>query len=365
MKNSKINVTKVELPNIREYNKYLKKIWATCWVTNNGEFVQLLENKLEDYLDVNNLSLVSNGTLAIQLAIKALDIKGEIITTPFTFVATTNAIIWEGCTPVFADIDENTFNIDPKDVEQKITKNTVAILAVHVYGNPCNIEELERISKKYKIPLIFDAAHTFGVKYKGKSVLDYGDISTLSFHATKIFNTIEGGAVIARNNSLNEKIKLLRNFGIETEDVVSLPGINAKMNEFQAIMGICNLENINKKILLRKKIYGYYKEKLNSKIKFQELTSSRYNYSYMPICFKSRTIRDKVFKELLKKDIKTRKYFFPLTSKSTFFSKVTMPKLKNACKISVRVLCLPLYPSLKIKDVRRIIKIVNSTIKQG
>lgn len=366
-----INVTKSDLPEIERYIEYLERIWASRWLTNNGEFVQLLENKLAEYLKVKNLLLISNGTLAIQLALKALNIKGEVITTPFTFAATTNVILWEGLTPVFADIDSETYNIDPNDVEKKITDKTRAILAVHVYGNPCYVEKLQEIADKYKIKLIYDAAHAFGIEYKNQSVLNFGDMSTLSFHATKLFHTIEGGAIIVDNEELTKKLKLLRNFGIKSEEEVILPGINAKMNEFQATMGLCNLENIDEKIHHRKIIYDYYKEKLlNIKsIKFQKIIASKYNYGYMPVCFENIEMRDEIYSELIKNEIKPRKYFYPLTSDFDYFKEkdtdiIKKNELKNATDISNRVLCLPLYPDLDIEIVDKIIHIIKRVIKK-
>jgi dTDP-4-amino-4,6-dideoxygalactose transaminase len=351
--------------------EYLKRIWSTRWLTNNGEFVQLLERKLEEYLKIKNLVLVSNGTLALQLALKALDLKGEVITTPFTFVATTNVILWEGLTPVFADIDPETFNIDPKEVEKKITERTSAILAVHVYGNPCYVEELQEISDKYGLKLIYDAAHAFCVEYKNQSVLNYGDISTLSFHATKVFNTIEGGGVVARNEELIEKLKLLRNHGIKSEEEIVLPGINAKMNEFQAVMGLCNLEEIDEKIKSRRKIYEYYKAKLSdtNKIKFQKIMASKYNYIYMPVCFENNKKRNQIYSELLKNGIKSRKYFYPLTVNSNYFREkgvnlVEKYDLKEASDIADRVLCLPLYPDLEIPAVDKITSIISRLVEK-
>lgn len=363
-----INVTKTDLPELEKYIKYLKKIWVSRWLTNNGDFVQLLEKKLAEYLKVKHLILVANGTLAIQLALKALKPKGEIITTPFTFAATTNVILWEGLTPVFADIDPETFNIDPKDVERKITNKTTAILAVHVYGNPCYVEELQEISAKYNLKLIFDAAHAFGVEYNNQSVLNYGDISTLSFHATKIFHTIEGGAIVVKDKNLLEKIKLLRNHGIISEEEVVLPGINAKMNEFQAAMGLCNLENIDEKIQLRKKIYEFYKKNFaNINVKFQKIIASKYNYSYMPLLFEDIKKRNKVYTELIKNGIKSRKYFYPLTVDFDYFKEkginlIEKAHLKVASDIANRVLCLPLYPDIKIKTVNRIINIIKKAL---
>lgn len=360
-----ITVTRSSLPELAKYVEYLKRIWSTRWLTNNGEFVQLLEKKLEEYLKTKNLMLVSNGTLALQLALRVLNLKGEVITTPFTFLATTNVILWEGLTPVFADIDPDTFNIDSKDVEKKITEKTSAILAVYVYGNPCYVEELQEIAERYNLRLIYDAAHAFGVEYKNRSVLNYGDISTLSFHATKVFNTIEGGAMVAKNEELIEKLKLLRNHGIKSEEEVVLPGINAKMNEFQAVMGLCNLEEIDEKIQARKKIYEHYKEKLRDakNIKFQKIIASKYNYIYMPVCFENIKKRNQIYSELLKNGIKSRKYFYPLTVNSNYFKEkgvnlVEKYDLKEASDIADRVLCLPLYPDLEIASVEKIINII-------
>lgn len=367
-----INVTKTDLPDINKYIKYLEKIWSNGWITNNGEFVRLLERKLEEYLNVKNLLLVSSGTIAIQLALKCLDIKGDVITTPFTFSATTNAIIWEGLGPIFVDIDNETYNVDPRDIEKKITDKTTAILAVHVYGNPCYIEDIQEIADKYNLKIIYDAAHTFGVEYKNESILNCGDISTLSFHATKVFSTVEGGAIVVKDKELFEKLKLLRNFGIKSEEEVVLPGINAKMDEFRAAMGLCNLENIDKKIRLRKIIYDYYKKylgngKYNDNIRFQKIIASKYNYSYMPVCFDIIEERDKIYLELKKNDINPRKYFYPLTTNFNYFKKdgidlVKKYNLKNAFDIANRVLCLPIYPDLDLGEVEKIVNIINNKI---
>ena len=258
----KITVTKPVLPDLAKYMEYLKRIWQTRRLTNEGEFVLLLEEKLKEYLRSEYFALLSNGTQALHIALKALNIKGEVITTPFTFSATTNVLVWEGLTPIFADIDSQTFNIDPTDVEKKITERTSAILAVHTYGNPCYVEELQEIADRHEVKLIYDAAHAFGTEYHNQPIVRYGDISTLSFHATKIFNTIEGGAISARDQNIYEKVKLLRNHGIKSEEEVLLAGTNAKMNEFQAVMGLCNLEDVDEKIEKRKKIYEKYKEDL-------------------------------------------------------------------------------------------------------
>lgn len=353
-----INVTKTFLPDYNEYLRYINRIWKTNWITNNGKLVQKLEKELKRRLQVNNILMVSNGTLALQLTFKALSLKGEVITTPFTFAASTNSLIWEGLTPVFADIQPETYNIDPIDVEKKITSKTSAILAVHVYGNPCGIEELEKLAKKYKLKLIFDAAHAFGIKYKNKSILNYGDVSILSFHATKTFHTIEGGAIIARDTNIQKKINLLRNFGIKSEEKVLLPGINAKMNEFQAAMGLANLSTIKINERKRRKIYTTYVNELkqNKYIKFQKLNATQYNYSYMPILLKNKKTRDNIYTKLLRKKIKTRKYFFPLTSSFPYTKKDKTQKV--AKNISNRILCLPIYQDLSIDQVKYISSIV-------
>ena len=365
-----ITVTKPYLPDLEKYVRYLEKIWSSRWLTNDGKLVQLLGEKLEEYLKVKNLVLVANGTLALQLALKAYKLKGEVITTPFTFPATTNVIVWEGLTPVFADINSETFNIDPNDVEKKITEKTSAILAVHVYGNPCYVDELQEIADKYNLKLIYDAAHAFGVEYNNQSVLNYGDISILSFHATKLFHTIEGGAIIVKDEELFAKLKLLRNFGIKSEEEVVLPGINAKMTEFQAAMGLCNLEDIDEKIQLRKMIYEQYIEKLDDakNIKLQKIIASKYNYAYMPVCFENVEKRDEIYIELIKNGVESRKYFYPLTVNFDYFKNEGMNlaekhDLPVAFDIANRVLCLPLYPDLEMTAVNNIVSTIRRLVK--
>jgi dTDP-4-amino-4,6-dideoxygalactose transaminase len=357
-----INVTKSDLPPLENYVQYLNKIWNSRWLTNNGEFAQLFERKLEEYLQIKRILPVANGTFALQVALKALDLKGEVITTPFTFAATTNAILWEGLTPVFADIDPETFNIDPADVERKITNKTSAILAVHTYGNPCYVDELQKIAETYGLKLIYDAAHAFGVQYNDKSVLDYGDICTLSFHATKVFHTIEGGAIVAKKDEHFDKIKLLINHGIKSEEKVAVVGTNAKMNEFQAAMGLCNLEYINERIKLREKIYTKYKSGFSdSNVQFQKIVSSRYNYSYMPVCFENISKRDEIYLKLINYGIKSRKYFYPLTVNSDYFNNENLVEkygLNFAYDVSNRILCLPLYTDLEETVVDNIIDII-------
>lgn len=360
-----INVTKTVLPPFDMYTKYLEKIWSSRWVTNDGELVKKLEKKLIKILDIRELTLVGNGTIGLQLALKALQLKGEVITTPFTFAATTNVIIWEGLVPVFADINPDTFNIDPDEIEKKITKNTTAILAVHVFGNPCDIESLIRIAKRHKIKLIFDAAHAFGVKYGGKSILMFGDVSVLSFHATKTFHTIEGGAVISNNKKLNSHFKLLRNFGIRSEEKVHLCGVNAKMNEFQAAMGLSNIPYISSVSKKRKQIYMEYKNNLQNlkDVRFQKITTESYNYAYVPVLFKNKKVRDYIFAQLLKKGVKARKYFYPLTSDFPYIkNKRLAVYLPNSKKVSNSILCLPIFADMEVSSVKKISSIIVKSI---
>lgn len=361
-----INVARTDLPTLKEYNSYLRVIWKSHWLTNNGPLLQQFESELKKYLKVEYIVPVSNGTLAIQIAIKALDLKGEIITTPFTFAASSTAIIWEHCKPVFADIDPNTYNIDPLDIERKITKNTTAILGVHVYGNPCAVEEIEKIAKKHHLKIIYDAAHAFGVEYKNQSILNFGDISTLSFHSTKTFHTIEGGAIVTSNKKMYEKIKLLINFGIQSEERVVLPGINAKMNEFQAAMGLCNLKKIDERIEKRKNIYTYYMESFKEcPIQFQKIVASKFNYTYFPVVLKDKKTRDQLFDVLVKHDIKPRKYFYPLVTDFDFYKKQnqnTKHSLTYSQYVSDRILCLPIFPSLSLRNVAKIVRVVKGLV---
>lgn len=364
-----ITVTKTKLPSLEKYNQYLKKIWKANWVTNDGQLVQTLEKKLEEYLGVKNLILVTNGTLALQLPIKALGLKGEVITTPFTFAATTNVIIWEGLTPIFANIDPQTFNLDPDDVERKITPHTSTIIPVHVYNNPCAVEKLQKIATKYKLKIIYDAAHAFGVKHKNQSILNFGDVSTLSFHATKVFNTIEGGAIITKDKKIYEKLRLLRNFGIEHNGDSVMPGINAKMNEFQAAMGLCNLGLVKGQIKKRKQLYQLYKRNLSDipGIQFQRIVTPDYNYSYMPVLFLNKETRDNIYNKLASQDIYPRKYFYPLTSNLKHLSGVVTQSVRDELSvtnsIADRIMCLPLYGDLKNNDVKRICWYISNNIQ--
>jgi dTDP-4-amino-4,6-dideoxygalactose transaminase len=356
-----ITVTKTYLPDKEKYKKYVDIIFESGWITNKGILVKELKNKLENYLGVKNILLVTNGTLALQIAYKLLDLKGEVITTPFSFVATTSSLVWEGLSPIFVDIDSETLCIDYEKIENKITKNTSAIVPVHVFGNACEVEEIERIAKKHDLKLIYDAAHAFSVNYKNKSILTYGDISILSFHATKIFHTIEGGALIINDNELYEKAERMVNFGITGPGNIKGLGINAKMNEFQAAMGLCVLNDIDKIVDKRREVYEYYLNKLSSKVKLQEHNiHSTLNYSYFPVIFDSEEILLSIKTKLENRDIFPRRYFYP--SLDTLDYVINNDNLKTSNEISKRILCLPVYDDLKKSDQEDIVKIINKGI---
>lgn len=360
-----INVTKTHLPPLNLYVKYLREIWKNNWITNDGEFTKKLEAELRKFLKVKNIVLLGNGTLALQLAYKALDLKGEVITTPFTFPATSNSLIWEGIKPVFVDIDPNTFNINPNEVEKKINKNTSAIVAVHVFGNPCDVESLSKIAKKHNLKLIYDAAHVFGIEYKGKSILEWGDASTLSFHATKTFHTIEGGAVVSKNKVTRDKIKLLSNHGIKSRDEVVMAGINARMNEFEAVMGLLQLKNYRSRVKKRKKIFDFYTShfRKNPRIKLQSLSKNLtyFTYPYFPVCFESEKITKKIQKVLLKNGIIPRRYFYPSIHEFSYINNKN--NLQNSEKLSHTILCLPLYEELSMRKASIIVNLVDEVLK--
>ena len=352
-----INVTKSYLPNKDKYKKYIDEIYENGWLTNQGPLVQRLEKRLAKYLGVKNIVLVSNGTIALEIAYRALDLKGEVITTPFSFVATTSSLVTNRLTPIFADIDEKTFNLNPKNIEKQITANTSAILPVHVFGNACEVEQIETIANKHNLKVVYDAAHAFDVKYKDKSVLNYGDISTLSFHATKLFHTIEGGALIINDDSLLEKVRYLINFGIKNQEEIPHLGTNAKMNEFEAAMGHCNLDDIEDIKTNRKKVVENYKIGLESLVTFQEQNNqATENYSYFPILFKNEEELSKVQKSLNKENIFPRRYFYPSLDTLEYIEP------KQECKISrdisKRILCLPIYAELEKDNQDKIIDII-------
>jgi len=354
-----INVTKTFLPPLDEYIKYLEKIWETHWVTNQGPLAEDLESKLKEYLNVKNLLLVSNGTIALQLAIKALNLKDEIITTPYSYVATTNSILWENCTPVFCDIENKTFCIDADKIEKLINENTSAILATHVYGFPCDVVKIKSLADKYNLKVIYDGAHAFGVNYKNQSLLNFGDISTVSFHATKIFHTIEGGAVITNDDKLNEKLFLYRAFGHLDDEYFSI-GINGRTSEFHAAMGLCNLPGVNDFILKRKEINLLYRDFLKDlPLEIPVIPEDiEYNYSYFPVFFSSEEKLLTVKKLLTENEINTRRYFYPSLNKLPYLNTVSCPVSEN---IAERVLCLPVYTELEFKDIKLISEIITNS----
>lgn len=359
----KILVTKSFLPPISEYNKYLKRIWDSRWLTNCGPLATELENKLKERFSVKHAFFVTNGTVAMQLAMKALDIEGEVITTPFTFAATTNAIIWEKCTPVFVDIDPSTFAIDSRKIEVAITPKTKAILAVHVYGYPCNVKAIETIAKKHNLKVIYDAAHAFDVEIGGKSILSFGDVSTLSFHATKLFHTGEGGLIVTNNDEVAKRIVSLRNFGYVGEEVVEA-GVNAKNSEIHAAMGLVNLKHIEMIKAKRKRIVEEYKRllmgtNLHDVAYFRDI---EYNHSYFPVVFESEDMLLSIFDALAQENIIPRRYFYPSLN-TLSFTKYKSCSISES--IAPRVACLPLYHDLSIQSVRRIVKIILETISSN
>lgn len=365
--NSKpILVTRSSMPNFEEYVEEIKSLWDTHWLTNMGEKHGKLENELKKYLDVPNITLFTNGHLALENVLSALELEGEVITTPFTFASTTHAIVRNGLTPVFCDINPIDYTIDVSKIEDLITDKTCAILPVHVYGNVCDVYEIEKISKKYKLKVIYDAAHAFGVKLYGKSIANFGDASMFSFHATKVFNTIEGGAVTYKNKKLNKILYDIKNFGITGPETVEYVGGNAKMNEFQAAMGLCNLRHINDEIKKRKKIVNRYIERLNNiegiKLCIKQ-NGVESNYSYFPVVFDGYKLnRDEVFEKLSKNNIMARKYFYPLTNTyECYKDKFNCNSTPIAQDVANKVLTLPLYADLSLKDVDKICNIILNT----
>ena len=370
--NDIINVTKPSMPPFNEYLNFIKEIWNNRWLTNEGKFHKEFQSKLREFFSVDNVELFTNGHMALELSLQALleneniEKGAEIITTPFTFISTTHAIIRNGFKPVFCDINPDDFTIDVSKIEALITDKTCAIVPVHVYGNVCNVEAIEQIAKKYNLKVIYDAAHSFGVRYKEKSIADFGDISIFSFHATKVFHSIEGGAACIKNENIAKKISNLIDFGIvDPENVVNI-GTNAKMNEFCAAMGLCNLNHIDEYIAKRKKVYEKYLECLSgiSGIQINSIQkNTKANYSYFPVVFNKKS-RDEIFKILAKHNIYARKYFFPLTNSfECFREKFDVNKTPIALNISKRILTLPLYSDLLLNDVEKICKLVKEYLK--
>ncbi len=352
-----INITNPFLPPIEDYKKYLNGIWQRNWLTNNGPLVNELELKLKEYLQVPHLLFLNNGTIALQIAIKALDLKGEIITTPFSYVATTSSIVWEGCQPVFVDIDKDSFNIDPAKIEAAITPKTSAILATHVFGNPCDIDAIDKIAKKHNLKVIYDAAHCFGTKYKGKSIFLYGDISTTSFHATKLFHTIEGGAVFCNSPEILKKMAYQRNFGHNGPEDFEGVGINGKNSEFHAAMGLTNFPHINAILESRKWQSLHYNDKLKG-LNVQHIKINKdaeFNYSYYPIVFETEEKLLKTLEELNLNRVTPRRYFYPSLNSLRYLDKQDMPVSES---VSKRVLCLPLYFNLTKEEIDYVCRIM-------
>lgn len=366
----KINVTRASMPNMEDYVEKIKSLWSSHWITNMGKYHNELEKQLVKFMGVSYVSLMVNGHMALEMAIQAMDFpeNAEIITTPFTFISTTHAIIRNKCKPVFCDIKSSDFTIDEEKIERLINDKTVAIVPVHVYGNICNIERIEQIACKYGLKVIYDGCHSFGEMYKGHGIGSFGDATVFSFHATKVFNTIEGGAVTFSDEKLYDRLYNLKNFGIRGEEVVEDVGANAKMNEFAAIMGLCNLPHVYENIDKRKAVVNVYLENLMgfNHLLLPKFSSERqtYNYGYFPVVFGSQELRDKVYTTLRKENIYARKYFYPLTSDALCFGDTYKDAdVKTARDIAAKVLVLPLYPELNTQDVERICNIIKMVIQ--
>lgn len=361
IKKRQILVTKPFMAPRKEYEEYITKIWDNQWLTNMGPLALELETKLQTYLNVENLLFVSNGTVALHMAIKALELKGEIITTPFSFVATTHSIVWEGCTPVFVDIDRNTLNIDPEKIEAAITDKTSAIIAAHIFGNPCDVEVIQQIADKYNLKVIYDAAHSFQVEINGTSIFDYGDVSTCSLHATKFYHTGEGGLVIANNQDLAKNLSYIRNHGLHEKEGFVTIGTNAKNSEFHAALGLVNLKHVGKILDKRKKIFDIYYQKLHQQLEFQKWNeNATKNYCYLPVVFNSEEQLLRVKNYLEEHNIYTRRYFYPsLSSSLPYLDPIYLPITED---ISKRCLCLPLYYDLNLEEVDEICDLIKASV---
>lgn len=362
--NRQITVTSPLLPNLDEFNEMLKSIWYSKWVTNNGSFHKQLECELANYLKVPYVSLFTNGTLPLLTALQALRVTGEVITTPYSFVATTHCIWWNGCKPVFVDIDPSTGNIDPDKIEAAITPKTTAIMPVHVYGKPCDTQKIQDIADKYGLKVIYDAAHAFGVEVNGESILKAGDMSTLSFHATKVYNTLEGGALVMKDEATKKRIDYLKNFGFAGETEVVAPGINSKVDEVRAAYGLLNLRQVDNAIEARHKVAIQYRDALRNieGISFMDdMPGVKHNYSYFPIFIdeeKFGMTRDDLYYKMKLQNILGRRYFYPLISEfSTYrgLPSAVKENLPNAHKMANSVICLPMHHQLNSLDIERII----------
>ena len=362
-----ITVTSPLLPDLKEFEKYLEDIWNRKWLTNNGYYHKELEKALADYLGVPYLSLFTNGTLPLIAALHAMRITGEVITTPYSFVATTHSIWWNNLKPVFVDVEEETGNIDPEKIEAAITPQTTAIMPVHVYGTPCNTKRIQEIADIYGLKVIYDAAHAFGVNVNGKSILENGDMSTLSFHATKDYNTVEGGALVCHDEATKKRIDYLKNFGFAGETTVVAPGINSKMDEIRAAYGLLNLKQVDEAIAKRKHVAELYREALKNipGIRFlNDIDGVRHNYSYFPIFITEKEYgmsRDALYDKLKSQNILARRYFYPLISNFSVYRGIESSNPANlsvATKLAEQVLCLPMYADLTADDVQRIISVI-------
>lgn len=360
-------VTSPLLPDLDEFTSLLKEIWASKWITNNGEFHKRLEKELCDYLKVPYISLFTNGTLPIITALQALRVTGEVITTPYSFVATAHSLWWNGIKPVFVDIDPSTGNLDPAKIEAAITPKTTAIVPVHVYGQPCDTKNIQRIADTYGLKVIYDAAHAFGVQVAGESVLNAGDVSTLSFHATKVYNTIEGGALVMHDEEMKRRIDYLKNFGFKNETEVVAPGINSKMDEMRAAYGILNLRQVDKAIESRKQSAQLYRETLKDVegISYlKDMPGVRHNYSYFPIFVDTEVYgmtRDELYGKLKENNIFGRRYFYPLITEFTTYRGLPSAdpsNLPNAHRMANSVICLPMYSGLNESDIERILSVI-------
>ncbi|MFC0876139.1 DegT/DnrJ/EryC1/StrS family aminotransferase [Saccharicrinis sp. FJH2] len=367
----KILVTQPFLPPLEEVEPYLKQIWENKWLTNNGPFHKELEQKLADYMGVKHVALFSNGTLALLLALKALDIKGEVITTPYTFVATAHALLWNNLTPVFADVDPVYGNLDPVAVERAITDRTEAILPVHVYGNPCDVSGLQKLADKHNLKIIYDAAHAFGVKVNEKSIMQYGDLSVMSFHATKLFNTFEGGAIACHTDEMKNKIDHLKNFGFDGETTIIGTGINAKMNEFSAVMGLLQLNHFDDILCKRQTVAERYRKNLEgiNGLRFMhEMSGVGHNNAYFPVFVGNNypLDRDTLYQTLKDQNIYGRRYFYPLISWLDSYRDLPSSNASNlpvAEKMAKQVICFPIYPDLNLDIVDLICDILNESNK--
>lgn len=367
MDNSMITVTSPLLPDLEEFHGLLKEIWNSKWITNNGSFHQQLEKELAEYLKVPYVSLFTNGTLPLITALQALRITGEVITTPYSFVATTHALWWNGIKPVFVDIDMRTGNLDPDKIEAAITPKTTAIMPVHVYGKPCDTKRIQDIADRYGLKVIYDAAHAFGVEVNGESVLNAGDMSTLSFHATKVYNTIEGGAMVMRDEKTKQRIDYLKNFGFAGETTVVGPGINSKMDEIRAAYGILNLRQVDACIAARQRVANYYREALKDVEGisfFMDMPGVKHNYSYFPIFVDEKKYgvsRDDLYSRMKAANVLGRRYFYPLISDFSTYRGLESSdpsNLPNAHHMANTVLCLPMHHALSNSDLERVVDLI-------